>query len=68
MKSVLYSKKFLHVLFGVYGNNEENEFSKNFLNELGFMKIFAKYSEDNIKNAQKYLRKLIIEQLEKLNI
>jgi hypothetical protein len=48
-KSTLYSKKYLHVLFGVYGNHEENEFSKNFLNDLGFMEIFAKYSEDSVK-------------------
>jgi hypothetical protein len=56
-RSTLYSKKFLYVLFGVYGNNDENEFSNNFLNELGFMEIFAKYSEESIKEAQKYLRK-----------
>lgn len=44
-------------MFGVYGNNEENEFSKRFLNDLGFMEIFGKYEEDSIKDAQKYLRK-----------
>jgi hypothetical protein len=43
-KSSHYSKKFLYVLFGVYGDNDENEFSKSFLSKLGFMEIFAKYS------------------------
>jgi hypothetical protein len=47
--SSLFSKKFLHVLFGVHGGNEDNEFSKSFLNDLGFMEVFAKYSEDSIR-------------------
>ena len=68
LKSHLYTKTILHILYGAQHQDEQCSFTSAMLNRFGYVELFNKYSEDIVKKAQQYLRNETVAQLKKVNL